>query len=39
MVLNSYTRWSYEALTDMQVDDLLDWLDDVPKVYPRSGRR
>ncbi len=38
LVLNSYTRWAYDALTAMEVDDLLDWLDDIPTVYPKPSK-
>lgn len=35
LILNSYTRWSYDALMDMPVDELMKWLDDINEIYKK----
>jgi hypothetical protein len=39
LVINSYTRWGLEELMTMQIDELVEWMDAIPKVYPRQSGR
>lgn len=36
LVLNSYTRWGYGELMEMDVEELVDWLDKIRDVYPQK---
>jgi hypothetical protein len=35
-VLNSYTRWGYGEMMEMDVEELVDWMEKIRDVYSRK---
>ncbi len=35
LLLNSYTRWSLGELLEMELEELVAWLEEIPQVYRR----
>jgi len=36
LLLNSYTRWGYDELMEMEVGELTQWWNDVQDVYAKK---